>query len=100
MIEIKEKLTTPQIDDIFQSMSAAELWELHQDVKPINFPRPTSEEIEISEKIWAVMDATGLEYSSVEKILFSPRQAMLGEVAVYCKELNINILKFIEQALD
>jgi hypothetical protein len=99
MIEIKEKLTMTQIEDIFQSMSAAELWALHKDAKPINLPRPTAEEMAVSEKIWAIMDETGLEYSSVEKILFSPEKAMLGEIMVYCRELNINVLEFIEKVL-
>jgi hypothetical protein len=99
MIEIKEKLTTTQIEDIFQSMSAAELWALHRDAKPIDLLRPTAEEMAVSERIWAIMDATGLEYNSVEKILFSPQQAMLGEIEVYCRELNINVLEFIEKAL-
>lgn len=99
MIEIKEKLTTTQIDDIFQSMSAAELWALHHDSEPINLSRPTAEEMARYEKIWAIMDETGLDARSIEKILFDPQQATLGEIEVYCRELNINILEFIEKAL-
>lgn len=99
MIEIKEKLTTTQIDDIFQSMSAAELWALHRDSKPLNLPRPTAEEMAVSEKIWAIMDATGLEAHCVEKILFYPHQATLGEIEVYCREMHINVLDFVEKAL-
>lgn len=100
MIEIKEKLTTSQIEDIFQSMSAAELWALHENATPIHLERPTPEETVVSEKIWGIMDATGLEYSSVEKILFSPQQATLGEIIVYCTELHIDLQSFIEKALD
>ena len=99
MIEIKEKLTMTEIEDIFQSMSAAELWELHRDVKPIDLPRPSAEEMAVYEKIWAIMDATGLEADSVEKILFSPQKATLGEIVVYCRELNLNVLEFIEKAV-
>ena len=99
MIEIKEKLTTTQIDDIFQSMSAAELWALNGDTPPMHMDRPTPEEMAVSEKTWRIMDSTGLEYSSVEKILFYPQQATLGEIEVYCSALNINILEFIEKAL-
>ena len=99
MIEIKEKLTTTQIDDIFQSMSAAELWALHEDTPPMHIDRPTPEEMAVFEKIWGIMDATGLEYSAVENILFHSQQATLGEIETYCNALTINALEFIEKAM-
>lgn len=100
MIEIKQKLTTIQIEDIFQSMSAAELWALHESATPIHIERPRPEEMAVSEKIWGIMDATGLEYSSVEKILIAPQQATLGDIIVYCTELHIDLQSFIEKVLN
>jgi hypothetical protein len=98
MIETKSHLTTVQIDDIFQSMPASELWQLNTDVEPIQI-NSTKEDIDKSEQIYAIMDATDLAYNEVEKILFNPKSAILGDIEIYCKRLNINISEFIEKAL-
>ena len=98
MIETKSHLTTVQIDDIFQSMPAAELWQLNADVEPIPI-NSTQEDIDKSQQIFAIMDAIDLSYEEVEKILFNPKSAVLGDIEIYCKRLNINILEFIEKAL-
>jgi hypothetical protein len=98
MIETKSHLTTVQIDDIFQSMPAAELWQLNADVEPIQI-NSTQKDFEKTEQIYAIMDATDLAYDEVEKILFNPKSAVLGDIEIYCKRLNINISEFIEKAL-
>ncbi len=98
MIETKSHLTTVQIDDIFQSMPAAELWQLNADVEPIPI-NSTQEDIDKSQQIYAIMDATDLAYDEVEKILFNPKSAVLRDIDIYCKRLNINILEFIEKTL-
>lgn len=100
MIETKSQLTTREIDDIYQSMSAAELWVLHKEVEPIEINRVAPEELVISQKIWAIMDQTDLDYESVEKILFNPKQATLGDIAIYCKTMKIDYQVFIGKVLN
>jgi hypothetical protein len=98
MIETKTQLTTAEIDNIYQSMSAAELWQLNSGNTPIEL-NYTQEEIEKSEQIYTIMDETDLDYEDVEKILFEPKKASLGVIQTYCKTLNIDIVDFIEKAL-
>ena len=98
MIETKSQLTTIEVDNIYQSMSARESWQLGSDTEPIEL-NYTQEDIEKSEQIYPIMDATDLDYEDVEKILFEPKKASLGVIHTYCKALNINILEFIEKAL-
>ena len=92
------KLTDEKIDDYIQSCSVSELKKLWENSTPIQINQ-TEEEYKQSEKIWAIMDLTDLDYDSVEKILFEPKRATLGDIAIYCKRLNIHFLEFIEKAL-
>ena len=98
LIETKSQLTTIEIDNIYQSMSAHELWQLGSDTEPIEL-HDTQEGIEKSEQIYPIMDATDLNFEDVEKILFDPLRATLGTIRTYCKAMNVNILEFIEKAL-
>lgn len=92
------ELVTKNIDDYIQSLSVRELKELWNNSTPIQ-PNYSKEERETSEKIWPIMDLTDLDYESVEKILFEPQRAVLGDIVIYCQKMNINLLSFIEEAL-
>lgn len=80
------------------AMPETELSQLLEDAEPIQV-HLTKETRGNSEKIQAIMDLTDLDYESVEKILFEPKRAALGDIAIYCKGLNIDFLKFIGKAL-
>jgi hypothetical protein len=98
MTETKPQLTIAEIDNIYHSMSAKELWQNSKDVIPIEV-HYTQEDIARGELIYPLMDATELEYKEIETILFDPKRALLGDIQIYCRALNIDVLEFIEKTL-
>ena len=98
MIETKSNLTTTEIDNIYQSMSASELWQLNADAESIEI-NYSKEEIEKSDKIYEIMDLTDLDYAEVELILDNPRNAPLCNIQIYCKAMKLDMFEFIGKAL-
>jgi hypothetical protein len=89
--------TIDNVEDYIQSLSITELKKLGENVMPLQL-NYTQEEMEIAEKIWDIMDLTGLDFESVEKILIAPKQASLKNIAIYCKALDINFFDFTNKA--
>ena len=93
------KLTNTEVEDILHNMSAAELWALNANVEPINL-RNEPIDTEKTEKIYALMDLTELEYDSVERLLYNPYNASLSDIHIYCEALDIDVIEFIKKALS
>jgi hypothetical protein len=91
--------TIQNIDEYIQSLSVRELKAIHKDIEPIEL-NWTEEELAKSERIYKLIDATNLDYSVIEMILDNPKKAALGDIQIYCNQLNINLFSFIQQALD
>jgi hypothetical protein len=91
--------TIENTDEYIQSLSISELKAWCADTIPVQL-NYTQEEIEQSQHILEIVDATDLDYEVVEKILYEPTKATLVDIKTYCKALNINTLAFIEKALS
>ncbi len=98
MIDTQYRLTNTEIEDILHNMSPAELWQLNAGVEPINTDR-TPIDVEKSQKIYAIMDLTDLEYEQVERLLDNPYSATLSDIHIYCKALDLDMIEFIKKAM-
>jgi hypothetical protein len=98
MIDTQYRLTHTEVEDILHNMSATELWQLNAHVAPINLNN-TKVETEKAQKIYDMMDLTGLEYDQVERILDAPYNAPVCDIHIYCKAMGIDVVEFIKKVL-
>ena len=87
------------IDELIHNTSPEELWAMSRNKTPIQI-NWIGEESEDAAKIYDIMDLTDLEYADVESLLYEPHKARLCDIQTYCRVMNIDVLTFIQKALD
>jgi hypothetical protein len=86
------------VDDYIQTLSVGELKAWCADGKTIDM-NWTDEELEKSQKIYDIMDATEMEYVQVERLLDNPYHAPLSDIHTYCKAMDLDMFEFIKKSL-